>query len=164
MATMFVICGKGGKSDPQSFLPQPWRIVSPALVFFLTMTILSIWNLVSIESGISKFCESFEKHLPDVTCGVAMNRFVLMAAYKMPIPPGVLRQLVTSFNYITFGCWFLSLLVLLARIILVIDFQLVRVTVKTIEYEKSDEPTRFQVVEVEESGNDEGTKLATTSC
>lgn len=72
MATMFIICGKGGKSDPQSFLPQPWRIVSPSLVFFIIMTILSIVELIIIEGGINKFCESFEHNLPDIACNVSV--------------------------------------------------------------------------------------------
>lgn len=100
--------------------------------------------------------------MPDLPCGVAMNRLALVG--PMSIPPGALRQLIKYFNYIAFGCWFLSLLVLLARIFFVIDFQLVRVTVKTIEFERGDETTSFQVVEVDQSGNGEATKLATTQC
>lgn len=80
------------------------------------------------------------------------------------VPPGIFRQILTSFNYIAFACWMLSLLVLLARIILVIDFQLVRVTVKTVEFERAQETRTFQAVEIPESGNDYGSTLATTKC
>lgn len=164
MATMFVICGKGGKSDPQSFLPQPWRIVSPALIFFLIMTIISIVELVFIEGGMGEFCEQFGSHLSDMSCMIALNHFKLAPVKGMQVSPGVLIRLVSSFNYIAFSCWFISMLVLLARVLFVIDFQLVRVTVKTIEFEKGDEKTSFQAVEVEHSGNEEERKLATTKC
>lgn len=163
MTTMFAICGRGGRTDPQSFLPQPWRIVSPALIFFLVMTILSIVNLVLIESGMSNLCKSFRNHVSDIDCNVALNRYAF-STNVMEIPTSIFHQLVTSFNYITFGLWFISLLVVLARIMFVVDFQLVRVTVKTIEFEKTNESTKFKVVEVEQNGNDERNKLATTEC
>lgn len=165
MAVMFIMCGRGGKTEPNAFLPQPWRIVSPALIFFLVMTIVSIVNLVLIQSGMSTFCESFERHLPDVSCDVAMNRFKTVSIDELKVWPGVLRQMLSWFNYISFSIWLLSLIVLLARIMFVIDFQLVRVTVKTIEYEKANETSLYQVVEVEENGKDEaGQPLATTTC
>lgn len=135
MAVMFAICGKGGKSDPHSFLPQPWRIVSPALVFFLVMTILSLVNLVIVQNGMESFCQSFKQQLPDVSCDIAMNRFMLVPFDSMKVSPGVLYKVLTSFNYGTFGLWLLSVIVLLARIVFVIDFQLVRVTLKTFEVE-----------------------------
>lgn len=163
---MFIICGKGGKADQNSFLPQPWRVVPPAIVFFLTMTILSIVNLVIVQGGLDALCDSFKSHLPDISCHVAINRFMIKPVGKMTISPGTNRTLVTAFNYFAFSCWLLSLLVLLARIICVVDFRLVRVTVKTIEYEKADETTSLRVVEVEQNGNEDESraKLATTEC
>lgn len=165
MATMFVICGRGGKTDAQSFLPQPWRIVSPAIVFFLVMTILSVVNLFVIKSGMSTFCGNFEKHLPDVGCDIALNRFMIIPTSKLTFPPSIFNKMLKSFNYTTWALWLASLLVLLARIIFVIDFQLVRVTVKTLEYEKANESSKFHVVQIEENGKDEyGELMATTKC
>lgn len=165
MATMFIMCGRGGKTEPNAFLPQPWRIVSPALVFFLVMTILSIVNLVIVQNGMKTFCASFQEHSPDVSCNVLMNRFTLVPIDKLKLSPGVLYEMLSWFNYTSFSIWLLSLIVLLARIIFVIDFQLVRVTVKTIEYEKANESTVYQIVEVEENGKDDaGLPIATTIC
>lgn len=158
---MFVICGKGGKSAPHSFLPQPWRIVTPALVFFLIMTILSIVNLVIVQRGMDKFCESFERVIPDIGCDVGMNRFMIASIDDVKLSPSILHKMLTSFNYVAFSFWLLSLLVLLVRIMFVIDFQLVQVTVKTIEYENVQETTKLQAVEDEpEPGTD---STATTS-
>ena len=162
---MFIICGKGGKTEPNSFLPQPWRIVTPALIFFLVMTILSIVNLVIVEKGMSDFCKSMEIKVPDIGCDVAINRFKSTVIDSDNLSPSTYYTLLTSFNYTTFGIWVLSLLVLLARIIFVIDFQLVRITIKTIEYEKANETTKFQAVQIEDDDEDgAGTPLATTKC
>lgn len=160
MTVMFVICGKGGKSDSHSFLPQAWRIVSPALIFFLIMTILSIVNLVIVQGGMNSFCESFKLELPDVSCEIAMNRFMTM---PMKASPGLLHTTLTSFNYAAFSSWLLSALVLLARIILVIDFQLVRVTIKNVEYEKVS--SSFKSIEEEDAIDPKDkSDVATTIC
>lgn len=162
---MFVICGKGGKTEASSFLPQPWRIVSPGLVFFIVMTVLSIVNLVIVEGGMNGTCNSIERSLPDVGCDIALNRFMASTVEKLTLSPSVYHKLLTSFNYTSLGLWVLSLLVLLARIFLVIDFQLVRVTIKTVEYEKAHESTKYQVVQIEDNGKDyAGLPLATTKC
>jgi hypothetical protein len=160
---MFIICAKGGKADTNSFLPQPWRIVSPALIFFLCMTILSIINLVIIQGGMKTFCDSMQKELPDISCDVAMNRYMDAAVDEIIVSPGTLYITLTIFNYVTFAFWLLSLLVLIARIIFVIDFQLVRVTIKTVEYQN---PTSsFKVVEPEREGKKQtDVELATTNC
>lgn len=161
MAVMFVICGKGGKSDSNSFLPQPWRIVTPAIVFFVIMTSLSIANLAIIQGGMNDFCESFNKILPDVGCTVAMNRYMDARIEDIKLTPGMYYKLVTSFNYTTFGCWLLSLLVLVARIVFVVDFQLVKVSVKTIEFERAEEESKFKVSDAED---ETGRRLTTTKC
>lgn len=173
MAVMFAICGKGGKSDPHSFLPQPWRIVSPALVFFLVMTLLSLVNLVIVQNGMESFCKSFEQELPDVSCDIAMNRFMLVPFDSMKVSPGVLYKVLTSFNYGTFALWLSSVIVLLARIIFVIDFQLVRVTLKTFELETESlsgtESANRQHVDIEDDLDPNGkssddSRIITTRC
>lgn len=65
--TMFLICGHGGKSNSQSFLPQPWRIVTPALLFFLIMFFVGMSVLVKVHKGMDAFCASFEEVVPDVS-------------------------------------------------------------------------------------------------
>lgn len=94
-----------------------------------------------------------------------MNGFMYASIEDLKLSPGILHEMLNWFNYISFSIWLLSLIVLLARIIFVIDFQLVRVTIKTVEYEKTNESTVYQVVEVEDNGKDEsGQPLTTTKC
>lgn len=171
MTVMFIICGKGGKSEPNSFLPQPWRIVTPAIVFFLVMTILSIVHLVIVQGGMRVFCECFKQQMPHTSCDDALNHFKMPkkteATFGLDLPPGVFHKLLTGFDYAAFGLWLTSLLLLLARIIFVIDFQLVRVTVKTVEYENAKKSSTFKVKdpeEEEEDKDDAGTVTAVTTC
>jgi hypothetical protein len=156
---MFIICGKGGKGDENSYLSEPWRIVSPALFFFIVMTIVSLTNLIIIERGMNSLCDSFAQHLKDVSCATAMNGFMKGAMEEYPVSPAKLRIILTTFNYITLFAWATSALLLVARIIFVIDFQLVRVTVKTVEYENAKE--NLNVVEVEDQAKG---KEATSPC
>jgi hypothetical protein len=158
--TMFVICGKGGKADENSFLTEPWRIVTPALGFFVVMTFLSLANLVVIESGLSTFCSSFKDSLPDIGCTYAMNRYMEKPIEEFAIKPGTIRIILTFFNYFTFFSWLISALLLVARIIFVIDFQLVRVTVKSMEHENATENSSFKVIESQEVPNDGNQKTS----
>lgn len=137
MVVMFAICGRGGKSEPNAFLPQPWRIVTPALFFNIIMTILSIIGTTIVESGLNEFCKSLISETPDISCSVALNRYMLIPYEKVLIPPSVERNLLTSFGFINLGIWILSVAILIARIIFVVDFQLIKVTVKTKEYENN---------------------------
>lgn len=146
--TMFIICGKGGKGEENAYLSEPWRIVSPALLFFIVMTIISLINLILIERGMNEFCESFAETVPSVSCEVAMNAFMLSTMKAFPVQPSKLRVILTILNYLTFFAWLISALILIARIVFVVDFQLVKVTVKTVEYENAKET--FNVVEIED--------------
>lgn len=161
--TMFIICGKGGKGDETSYLSEPWRIVTPALVFFIVMTILAFTNLIIIESGMSTFCDSFKNSFPDISCTTALNRYMSKAFEEVSLSPGKISVILSSVNYIVFFSWLLSVFVLLARILFIVDFQLVRVTVKSIEYENEDaqRASGFKVVEVEDGPNG---KEATSQC
>lgn len=154
---MFIICGKGGKGDENAYLSEPWRIVSPSLFFLICMTIISLCNLVMIETGMNSFCDSFDKFVPSVSCATAMNSFMKASMDKFSVSPAKLRIILTTFDYLTLFAWLTSTLVLVARIVFVIDFQLVRVTVKTVEYENSKDS--FKVIEVESQANGKETTL-----
>lgn len=152
--TMFIICGKGGKADESAYLQEPWRIVSPALFFFVVMTIFSIVNLVIIETGMNTLCKSFKAEVSDVSCSASLNHFMMAPREKFNLPPGKTWIILTIFNYFTLFSWLISALILVARIIFVIDFQLMRVTVKTVEYENSKDSSNLKVIEIEDHKTD----------
>lgn len=165
MVVMFAICGRGGKADSNAFLPQPWRIVTPALVFNIIMTILAIVTTSLIEGGLSEFCRSLTAPMPDVSCGVAMNRFMFSSIDKVRVPPSVQRQMLTSFGIVNLIFWILAVAVLIARILFVVDFQLIRVTVKTLDPSKVKKKGEKEAKEVKEvrfdAGNDTVSKCWT---
>ncbi|XP_070503043.1 uncharacterized protein [Chironomus tepperi] len=151
ITVMFIICGKGGKAEQSSFLPQPWRIVTPSLIFFLAMTCTSIANLTSIHKGMNRFCEGFVNQAPNVGCLVSMNKFVIKDISL--IVPSILYIILLTFSWILLTCWIVLLSVMIARVIFVIDFQLVRVTIKTCEQYDPDK-TDYQVIEPHEQDKD----------
>ncbi|CAG7832925.1 unnamed protein product [Allacma fusca] len=59
--TLFVMCGRGGNSSRN--LPQPWRIVPPAIVFNFVFVVLSCVSVVLTFEGFSVFCSSLESSL-----------------------------------------------------------------------------------------------------
>ncbi|CAO1429633.1 unnamed protein product [Diamesa serratosioi] len=161
--TMFLICGHGGKSNSQAFLPQPWRIVTPALLFFLVMFFVGMSVLVKVHKGTDVFCASFERHVPGIGCSTAMDTFMLVNYDSMVIPPGEMFKVLIAFSWIMMLSWFFAFIVMFIRIIFVIDFQLVRVTVKTLDYDKNDnddQERKYKSVNINEhDGND-----AVTQC
>lgn len=170
----FIICGKGGggpESSNNSFLPQPWRIVIVSLVFFISMLIISVINLVHIKDGSDAFCRQFKKTMPDVSCIVLISHFKMT---KFPIVPGILYILLIVFSWTLVVCWSVLTLIMILRIVFVIDFQLVRVTVRTCEFENEnvDGNEKFKLkdehVDDESDGNTElkepTATLATSEC
>lgn len=151
ITVMFIICGKGGKAEQSSFLPQPWRIVTPSLIFFLSMTCTSIANLTSIHKGMNRFCEGFYNQVPGLGCLVPMDKFVLKEISL--IVPSILYIILLTFSWILLACWVVLLSVMAARVIFVIDFQLVRVTIKTCEQYEADK-SEYQVIEPHEQDKD----------
>lgn len=160
---MFLICGRGGKSEPHAFLPQPWRIVAPALIFFLIMTILSIINLTTIEGGFGKFCASFKFQMPDIECDQAMNEFMIADKNDFKITPGTFHKIVLSLDWTIFSLWFAGFVIMVARITFVIDFQLVRVTIKTKEPERVENEPSLKAMQLLQDGKD-GEEISTTEC
>lgn len=90
-----------------------------------------------------------------------MNSFMLENIDKVTALPGDMFKVLLSFCWIMMLSWFFAFIVMFIRIIFVIDFQLVRVTVKTLEFDKdNDQDTKYKSVKThEDDGND-----AVTQC
>ncbi|KAK3912604.1 Chaperone protein HtpG [Frankliniella fusca] len=56
LAMFFIMGGRGGKGSP-GFLPSPWRIVIPALIFNLIALGFVISATTILHNGLQKFCD-----------------------------------------------------------------------------------------------------------
>ncbi|CAK1552281.1 unnamed protein product [Leptosia nina] len=65
-ATMFTMCPGGGQ--PRSGLPQPWRILAPALIFALVMVGLTGHSFTRINAGLVEFCSAFYNVTNTTSC------------------------------------------------------------------------------------------------
>lgn len=89
-----------------------------------------------------------------------MNNFMLISNDKMVSLPGDIYKVLISFSWIMMLSWFLAFILMIIRIMCVVDFQLVRVTVKTLECDKDDNQVKkYKTVKIhDDDGNDAVTK------
>lgn len=88
-----------------------------------------------------------------------MNNFMLVPIDKVVSQPGDIYKVLISFSWVMMVGWFLAFVVMVIRIMFVIDFQLVRVTVKTLEFDKDDnQDKKYKIVKIHDDGNDAVTK------
>ena len=89
-------------------------------------------------------------------CSMAMNNFMIVDIDTVTSLPGDIFKVLISFSWIMMLSWFFAFIVMFIRIIFVVDFQLVRVTVKTLEFDKADDKDRkCKSVKIQEDdGND----------
>lgn len=99
----------------------------------------------------NRFCEGFDSHAPDIGCLVSMNKFVIKDISS--IVPSIFYIILLTFSWILLTCWVVLLSVMIARVVFVIDFQLVRVTIKTFEQYDADK-SEYEVIEPQEQDKD----------
>lgn len=158
MTSFFIICGKGGKSNEHSFLMQPWRIVIPALIFFLFMFIISILQIHILHGGMNVFCDNLTQNDQNISCYDALNAFVISPVDYETNNYYIALQIL---DWVIFSLWLFLATIMLIRIIFVIDFQLVRVTIRTCEYDNASEKSAFKVVppKTEKDGKEKTTQF-----
>ncbi|RVE55280.1 hypothetical protein evm_000178 [Chilo suppressalis] len=64
--TLFAMCPGGGR--PRSGLKQPWRILTPALLFALVLVALTGRSFARTNSGLQEFCAAFANITNSTTC------------------------------------------------------------------------------------------------
>ncbi|XP_033608908.1 uncharacterized protein LOC117282021 isoform X2 [Cryptotermes secundus] len=64
--TFFLMCGRGGKTARG--LPQPWRIVLPALIFNITFLGVALAAACKLQDGINVFCNFFQDDMDETNC------------------------------------------------------------------------------------------------
>ncbi|XP_021196104.3 uncharacterized protein LOC110380437 [Helicoverpa armigera] len=67
--TMFTMCPRGGRA--RAGLPQPWRILAPALLFALVMVGVTGHSFTLTNGGLHAFCAAFFDVSNSTTCSSA---------------------------------------------------------------------------------------------
>lgn len=71
--TMFTMCPGGGRV--RTGLPQPWRILTPALLFALVLVGLTGHSFTSTNGGLHAFCAAFHNMTNSTACS-PVNEFL----------------------------------------------------------------------------------------
>ncbi|XP_065080952.1 uncharacterized protein LOC135703609 [Ochlerotatus camptorhynchus] len=147
-AALFVTHGHGGEGVG-SIIARPWRIVIPSLTFFTICGISAIVCASLVSSGLAKFCQQFNKinSTADIDCARMITYFSMIEANDLVLPDKN-YYLITVFPWIWASSYICGAIVLLLRIVLVVDFKLVRVVVSTIERDMEPEESGQPNVEV----------------
>ncbi|CAD7084284.1 unnamed protein product [Hermetia illucens] len=126
--TMLILYNSSGKSQLDWGIPRPWRIVFPAVIAFGVMSIVSLIHLLVMNSAYRDFCGGLANNLETKTlkCNKLINA-LRPAINDTWITPGDNYTIHTVTIRITLVAWFAAFLIMLARMIFIIDFRLVRV-------------------------------------
>ncbi|XP_013171097.1 PREDICTED: uncharacterized protein LOC106120323 isoform X2 [Papilio xuthus] len=123
--TMFLMCSASSRT--LTGLQRPWRVLPPVFVFSLLMGGLCVYASAVTQLGLDELCLKLGEITGSTTCTYTVN--VATLAYERRIR-GVYQatQLTVAAAWLHTACWLLSALLALVRVILAVDFHLVRVT------------------------------------
>ncbi|XP_050680243.1 uncharacterized protein LOC126976093 [Leptidea sinapis] len=123
--TMFLMCSSGSRL--LTGLQRPWRILPSVFLFSLAMGGLCVYTSVVTHYGLQDLCVKLSEITGSTSCTYSVN--VATLAYERRIR-GVYQatRLTIISAWLHTGCWLLSALLTLLRILLAVDFQLVRVS------------------------------------
>ncbi|CAH0690251.1 unnamed protein product [Spodoptera exigua] len=124
--TMFLMCSTGSRT--LSGLQRPWRVLPPVFVFSLAMGSLCIYSSTITHYGLQELCVKLGEITGSPTCSYTIN--VATLTYERRIR-GVYQatRLTILSAWLHTACWLLSAILALVRVLLAVDFQLVRVSV-----------------------------------
>ncbi|XP_050354419.1 uncharacterized protein LOC126776162 [Nymphalis io] len=125
--TMFLMCSTG--SRVLTGLQRPWRVIPPVFLFSLTMGSLCVYTSAVTHYGLQELCLKLSEITGSTTCTYTIN--VATLAYERRIR-GVYQatRLTILSAWLHTGCWVLSTVLAVARILLAVDFQLIKVSVQ----------------------------------
>lgn len=155
---LFVTHGHGGEGVG-SIIARPWRIVIPSLVFFVICGISAIVCASLTTSGLNKFCQQFNKIIStgESECARMISYFSMDHANDLVLPDKN-YYLVAAFPWIWVSSYIFGAVILVLRIVLVVDFKLIRIVVSTVERDmESTQSEQHQNVQV----LNEGTQFST---
>lgn len=123
---------------------EPWRVVLPAILFFAVMSVISWLHSVVLAGNLESFCTQLRagyllnnptESRQGPSCRTLYQLFSLSHASAVPASTYQLTVYLTGSIAVL---WTLSLVVMLARVVCVVDFQLVRMRVRTIRRRRAD--------------------------
>ncbi|XP_050354194.1 uncharacterized protein LOC126775989 [Nymphalis io] len=121
-ATFFTMCPGGGYS--RSGLQQPWRILTPALLFALIMVGLTGHSFTSTNRGLYAFCSAFYNITNATTCS-SVNPY-LSLAWGASWPFGARAAAARAAGAGVWASWACAAALFLARCLTAPDFQIRR--------------------------------------
>ncbi|XP_014371906.2 uncharacterized protein LOC106721481 [Papilio machaon] len=123
--TMFLMCSASSRT--LTGLQRPWRVLPPVFVFSSLMGGLCVYASAVTQLGLDELCLKLGEITGSTTCTYTVN--VATLAYERRIR-GVYQatQLTVAAAWLHTACWLMSALLALVRVILAVDFHLVRVT------------------------------------
>lgn len=120
--TMFIMCAGGG--HVRTGLPQPWRILAPALLFALVMVGLTGHSFNITNGGLHDFCAKFYEFTNTTTCSAVNSHLVRgwNTTWSMGGRVGATRAASAG----VWASWACAAALLLARCLTAPDFQVSR--------------------------------------
>ncbi|XP_058814042.1 uncharacterized protein LOC131677956 isoform X2 [Topomyia yanbarensis] len=154
---LFIMHGPGGEGIG-SIITKPWRIVFPSLIFFTICGISAFVCATLSSDALAEFCEEFSKidNEREVSCARMITYFSLRQHNDL-ILPDKNYYLIASFPWIWVGSYICGVLIMLLRIMLVVDFQLIRIVVSIVETGTETESEEHVVEILDESDKDSQT-------
>ncbi|ODN05692.1 Transmembrane protein [Orchesella cincta] len=121
LGTLFVMCGRGGRSSRN--LPQPWRIVPPAIMFNFIFLLTSCASVALTFGGFSAFCSSIGSQLNVSSC----EDLIGYHWYRYPNATFFYDDVVIAETGATVGLvgWLMGFIILLIRVITHADFMVI---------------------------------------
>ncbi|XP_053698014.1 uncharacterized protein LOC128744991 [Sabethes cyaneus] len=131
---LFVMHGPGGKGNG-SIIAKPWRIVFPSFIFFILCAISAMICAWINNDALRTFCKEFNKVQISNEIDCAQMIFQFSLQHNEQIRPDKNYYLIAIFPWIWVASYVIGIITMLLRIILVADFQLIRVVISTIDKE-----------------------------
>lgn len=111
----------------------PWRIVMPATIFFFLMNISAFAHMGLVHYYLNLFCVQLRNGIVTDESVSCLTLFQIFTLNKSPEVATVLNiYFIKAFSIVSAFLWFMAQLIMIFRIVFVVDFQLIRVTIRNI--------------------------------
>lgn len=130
LTIFFIINPRGGRGSEHYGISPPWQIVFPSIIFVGITCIILLFVSYHLNNGIEAFCEEFGDVFNKTGCIPEINIYTTL--FHEEIKPEYTYLTLTKYVfYAVFISWVCQLLLLIARVILGIDFEVLVTSIKT---------------------------------